>query len=191
MDVGFKRRELIRNTLAAGAMLALPGRAVAQELVPSPGFSNDFDSTFAPKVAAQASGMTAYQRRVMTIAARERDRAGDSLWRRDIVGIADFAQPSSSPRLHFADLEAGTLRSFLVAHGRGSDPEHDGWLKLFSNTTGSEATSRGAYLTGSWYNGKYGTSIRLHGLDADNSRAFERAIVMHPAWYAAPEMLPT
>ena len=98
--------------------------------------------------------------------------------------------PSSQPRLHFINLEAGTLRSFLVAHGRGSDPEHDGWLKLFSNTVGSEATSRGAYLTGSWYNGKYGTSIRLQGMDRDNSHALERAIVMHPAWYAAADMLP-
>ena len=47
--------------------------------------------------------------------------------------MADFALPSSLPRLHFANLEAGTVRSFLVAHGRGSDPDHDGFLKTFSN----------------------------------------------------------
>ena len=81
------------------------------------------------------------------------------------------------------------MRSFLVSHGRGSDPEHDGWLKHFSNVPGSEATSRGAYLTAEWYTGKYGTSIRLVGLDPDNHTALERAIVMHQAWYAAPEML--
>ena len=80
-------------------------------------------------------------------------------------------------------------RARPIAPGRGSDPEHDGWLKSFSNGVGSEATSRGAYLTGSWYDGKYGTSVRLTGLDADNSNAFDRAIVMHPAWYAAPDML--
>ena len=77
----------------------------------------------------------------------------------------------------------------LVAHGRGSDPQHDGWLKSFSNTINSEATSRGAYLVGDGFTGKYGTSLRLQGLDPDNSNAYDRAIVMHPAWYAAPDML--
>ncbi|MBU6269323.1 MAG: murein L,D-transpeptidase catalytic domain family protein [Sphingomonadales bacterium] len=193
MGGGFNRRGLIKSTLAAGAALVLPGRASAQELVPAaPGFdlNTEFDNAFAKPVAATPSAMTPYQRRVLDIARRERERAGASLWRADIVGVADFAMPSSKPRLHFANLEAGTVQSFLVAHGRGSDPEHDGWLKLFSNTVGSEATSRGAYLTGSWYEGKYGTSIRLQGIDADNSHALERAIVMHPAWYAAADMLP-
>ena len=187
---GIRRRELLVRGLAAGALLTLPGRAASQEVTENTDFTTEFDRTFAPKVPAQASEMAPYQRKIMAIATRERDRAGESLWRRDIVGVADFARPSSLPRLHFADLEAGTLRSHLVAHGRGSDPEHDGWLKLFSNGVGSEATSRGAYLTGSWYNGKYGTSIRLTGLDVDNSHAYERAIVMHPAWYAAPDMVP-
>ena len=54
---------------------------------------------------------------------------------------------------------------------------------------GSEATSRGGYLTCEWYNGKYGVSIRLKGLEGDNSNALDRAIVIHPAWYAAPDML--
>ena len=86
---------------------------------------------------------------------------------------------------HFVNLENGTIRSFLVSHGRGSDPGHSGFLQQFSGIPGSEATSRGAYLTAEWYNGKYGTSIRLLGLDADNRTALERAIVMHPAKYAA------
>ncbi|MDE2404686.1 MAG: murein L,D-transpeptidase catalytic domain family protein [Sphingomonadales bacterium] len=190
MGGGFNRRGLLKTTLAAGAALALPGRASAEPAAVGD-FNADFDRAFAPRrVSAEATGLTPYQRRVMQIAARERGRAGGALWRGDIVAVADFAMPSSQPRLHFADIEAGTLRSFLVAHGRGSDPEHDGWLKLFSNTVGSEATSRGAYLTGSWYSGKYGTSIRLQGMDADNSHALERAIVMHPAWYAAADMLP-
>jgi hypothetical protein len=97
--------------------------------------------------------------------------------------------PSWKPRFHFANLENGTVRSFLTAHGRGSDPEHDGWLKNFSNVPGSEATSRGAYLTCEWYKGKYGTSIRLVGLDSDNSLALDRAIVMHSAWYVDQGMI--
>jgi hypothetical protein len=101
--------------------------------------------------------------------------------------IADFAAHSSLPRFHFANLEAGTVTSYRVAHGTGSDPEHDGMLKWFSNVNGSNATSRGAYVSWEWYKGRYGTSIRLGGLDPDNSNALDRAIVMHAADYARPE----
>jgi hypothetical protein len=126
---------------------------------------------------------------VFEAASRERDRVAGSLWRSDVIGIADFAMPSWKPRFHLANFEDGTIRSYLIAHGKGSDPEHDGWLKSFSKDPGSEATSRGAYLTCEWYKGKYGTSVRLEGLDEDNSTALDRAIVMHPAWYVAQAMV--
>lgn len=191
------RRELLRGGLAAGAALALPGRVLAQAVEGQLGLSGG--ATSLPPVISQpvvqpigpaphAPG-PAYIRKILEVAARERDRAGSRIWRRDIVGVADFAQPSSRPRLHFANLEDGTVRSFLVAHGKGSDPEHDGWLKSFSNVPGSEATSRGSYLTCEWYRGKYGTSIRLEGLDPSNSHARRRAIVMHPAVYVDPSMV--
>ncbi|HMO68256.1 MAG TPA: murein L,D-transpeptidase catalytic domain family protein [Novosphingobium sp.] len=180
------RRDLLAGGLAAGAALALPARAATDEngsqLIPA--FDTDAWGPSQPSATSRS-----YATRILEVARREVSRVGETLWRRDIVGVADFAQPSSRPRLHFANLENGTVRSFLVAHGRGSDREHDGWLKHFSNVPGSEATSRGAYLTAEWYTGKYGTSIRLVGLDPDNHTALERAIVMHPAWYAAPEMI--
>lgn len=198
MQEGFDRRRLITGGAAVAAALALPARAMADPLVEA------FDQAFAATVAVPAAPLTepqvavaapdpaaeaAYLRRVLEIATRERDRAGAALWRSDIVGVADFGRASSLPRLHFANLENGSVRSFLVAHGKGSDPEHDGWLKHFSNVPGSEATSRGSYLTCEWYSGKYGTSIRLKGLDPDNSLALERAIVMHPAWYVDANMI--
>ena len=215
MTKGINRRSLLAGSLAAGAALVLPGRALAHAHkagkhagghhgAPHQGHGAHHTAAHhaaaphagavppdapAPTVAAEASPLTPYQRRVVAIAAREADRAAEVLWQKDRVGVADFALSSATPRLHIVNLESGTLRSFLVAHGRGSDPEHDGWLKSFSNGVGSEATSRGAYLTGSWYDGKYGTSVRLTGLDIDNSNAMDRAIVMHPAWYAAPDML--
>ena len=74
--------------------------------------------------------------------------------------------------------------SFFVTHGTGSDPEHDGWLNAYSNIEGSNMTSRGAYVTWEWYKGRYGTSIRLGGLDQSNFNALPRAIVMHAADYA-------
>lgn len=126
---------------------------------------------------------------LVTIAKRELARAGRKVWLSDMVGIADFTLPSSEPRFFLVDMMSGQVRPFLVAHGRGSDPEHDGWLKNFSNEPGSFATSRGAYATQPWYNGKYGTSMRLAGLDADNNHADDRAIVVHGAWYANPSMI--
>jgi len=141
------------------------------------------------RVFAMASPLNPYERHVAETARRERDRVSSILLDDTLVGVADFSRPSSLPRLHFVDMANGSVRSFLVAHGRGSDPEHEGWLRHFSNQVGSYATSRGAYLTCNQYQGKYGASLRLRGLDSDNSNALDRAIVMHPAWYAAPDMV--
>jgi hypothetical protein len=193
MSAVLKRRDVIKGGLIGASALAVPVRALADPLADA--FDNALRAaplTTPPALTVPAAPEPnpAYERRVLEIARREVARAGNAVWRRDIAGIADFARPSSLPRLHFANLESGTVRSFLVAHGKGSDPEHDGWLKHFSNTPGSEATSRGSYLTCEWYKGKYGTSIRLVGLDGDNSLALDRAIVVHPAWYVDPTMIP-
>ena len=106
----------------------------------------------------------------------------------DRVAIVDFGQHSSKPRFHLVDVAAGTTQSFLVAHGRGSDPTHSGWLKSFSNVPGSDATSQGAYLTGEAYEGAHGHSRRLIGLDEGNSNALSRGIVVHSAWYVTPAL---
>src|SRR3546814_1085342 len=86
-------------------------------------------------------------------------------------------------------MAAGKIEMFPVTHGRGSDPQHDGWLKNFSNAPGSLASSRGAYRTSDYYWGANGSSMRLVGLDPDNSNADGRAIVVHGAWYADPSLI--
>lgn len=159
-----ERRQFLAGSLAAGATLAATPRRLFAQAAPD-----------------------ARTRRLLDVASREVARAGAALWRRDLVGIADFGLHSSQPRFHFVNLEAGTADSVLVSHGSGSDPEHDGWLNGYSNLTNSWATSRGAYITWEWYEGRYGTSVRLGGLDADNSNAYPRAIVMHAANYATPD----
>ena len=111
-----------------------------------------------------------------------------SIWSRDVIAIADFALPSSAPRFFLVDILKGTTTSLLVAHGKGSDPEHSGWLQSFSDAIGSAATSEGAYLTGETYEGIHGPSRRLAGLDPSNTHAAERAIVIHSAWYADPDV---
>jgi len=107
----------------------------------------------------------------------------------DRIGIADYTAHSREFRFHIADVEAGQItKSFLVSHGRGSDPGNSGFAQRFSNVPGSNASSKGSYLTGEAYVGKHGRSRRLHGLEAENDRAFERAIVIHGANYVDEAM---
>jgi len=108
---------------------------------------------------------------------------------RDSIGIVDFTLASRDPRFHLVNLASGQVESFRVAHGRGSDPDHSGFVEMFSNRPGSQATSNGAYTTGDYYHGKYGLSMKVHGLDWSNNNAESRAIVIHNAWYAEPDMI--
>jgi hypothetical protein len=107
----------------------------------------------------------------------------------DLIGIADFSQHSRAPRFHLINLGDGTTTSHLVAHGRGSDPAHTGWLERFSNQPRSEATSAGAYRTEAIYVGEHGRSMRLAGLDPTNDNAASRAIVVHGAWYVSEDII--
>jgi hypothetical protein len=112
------------------------------------------------------------------------------VWPRDTMAIVDFSKPSNEPRFHVVDLASGNVESHLVAHGRGSDPDHSGFVERFSNDFGSYASSNGTYVTGDYYDGKYGLSMKVRGLDWSNSNAEPRAIVIHNAWYAEPDMIP-
>lgn len=67
-------------------------------------------------------------------------------------------------------------QSGLVTHGEGS--ETDSGL-IFNNTPNALATSLGKYKIGKEYYGKFGLAYKLHGLDASNSKAFERFVVLH------------
>jgi hypothetical protein len=136
---------------------------------------------------AEAAGTT-IPPHLVTLAHQALRRHKGRIRNLDRIAIADFSAHSSKPRFHLVDLQTGKSHSYLVAHGKGSDPAHTGWLKKFSNAPGSEATSQGAYLTADTYSGKHGYSRRLLGLDADNSNAYDRAIVIHKAWYVSDEM---
>ncbi len=161
-----KRRDLLKGSLAAGAALALP--------------------TLPARLAAQPARGSPRDRALFKIATDELARAGEAIWKRDIVGIADYGLHSAERRFHFVNLDQQEVQSYHVSHGTGSDPDHDGWLKHYSNVEGSLATSRGAYVTWEWYQGRYGTSVRLGGLDQTNDAALRRYIVMHRAKYAEP-----
>ena len=106
-----------------------------------------------------------------------------------LVGITDFGKASREPRFFILNTDSGQVTTHYVAHGRGSDPGHSGYLERFSNAYGSNATSAGAYVTGDFYYGKYGRSMKLKGLERRNDNAEGRAIVVHSAWYAEPEVI--
>lgn len=110
---------------------------------------------------------------------------------RDRVALADFNAPSRELRFHIVDLIGGQSSSYLVAHGRGSDPEHSGWLQIFSNEPNSLASSWGAYKTGEMYEGQHGRAMRLAGLDSHNNNAEMRAIVIHGADYVSENHIAT
>lgn len=160
----FSRRQLIAGLTAIG--LAPPARS-----------------------ALASSDRGALDPQLLRRALRAFEAHQDSLKFRDYIGIADFSAPSRSPRFHLVDMMSGQSRCLLVAHGRGSDPGHSGWVERFSNLPGSAASSQGAYLTGDIYSGKHGRSRRLVGLDPDNNNAEARAIVIHAAWYVSPDMV--
>lgn len=151
--------------------------------------------TFLASAAGAAVGLAVPQARAadsgkgwLGIATAELSRRAGLITQTDMVAIADFAAPSSAKRFHLVNVASGTVESFLVAHGRGSDPSHSGWLRRFSNDPGSYCTSNGAYRTLGYYNGKHGRSIRLAGLDETNNNAEARAIVVHSASYVSDEI---
>jgi L,D-transpeptidase catalytic domain len=92
--------------------------------------------------------------------------------------VIDMRLPSYKKRFFVFNLKKDSIEtSGLVAHGTGSET-FKGAL-VFSNTPDSRQTSLGKYKIGGSYNGMYGFSYKLTGLDSTNSNAFARAIVLH------------
>ena len=96
-----------------------------------------------------------------------------------VAFFVDMRIPSGKNRFFVYDLVNNKiLDQGLVAHGCGSETGVKGSLK-FSNEPNSNCTSLGRYSIGKNYQGIFGKAYRLAGLDETNSRAMERAIVLH------------
>jgi L,D-transpeptidase catalytic domain len=96
----------------------------------------------------------------------------------NICFLVDMTLPSGQNRFFIYDLQNDSLKSQgLVAHGNC----FENWLdrRKYSNAVGSGCTSLGKYRVGIHYNGKFGYSYKLHGLDSSNKNAFERTVVLH------------
>ena len=177
-----------RHLLGAGAAAALfGGSAKAQTLAEIVAGLKD-----PPRVPAKGHSVTvdaAVDPRLLARARKAFDANRHNFRHHDMIGITDFSRASREPRFFLLDTASGRISGHLVCHGRGSDPNHSGWLDHFSNEVGSAASSAGAYVTGDYYYGKYGRAMRLHGLERRNCNAEARAIVVHSAWYAEPEVI--
>jgi len=177
------RREFTKLVLSGLGFAAVPSSlARAQALAAMPAVSS---LPASPLVGpAPPSIATATYAPLLGRAKAALDRHHEQFELRDRLALADFNRASRDFRFHIVDLISGQSWSYLVAHGKGSDPEHTGYLQRFSNDMGSLATSAGTYKTGDIYEGIHGRAMRLNGLEPTNDLADPRAIVIHGAPYA-------
>ena len=187
------RRQFVECGAASAVLGAMSTPLVAQVAQPVLRMRPDRDPV--PMAPAPARARVTVDPQVdPRLVARARaafDRHRSEIEHVDVVGIVDFTKASRDPRFYLVDANTGRVTSHLCAHGRGSDPSHTGYVQSFSNQVRSEASSNGAYVTTEYYPGHYGRSMRVRGLDYTNSNAFDRAIVVHSAWYAEPGVLAT
>ncbi len=101
------------------------------------------------------------------------------------LAFIDYSRPSTDPRLWVFDIKRHRLLyEEVVAHGQGSGEK---LAMVFSNVSGSHASSLGLFLRRETYYGRNGYSMRMDGLEPGvNDAAMERAIVMHGAPYVDP-----
>lgn len=102
----------------------------------------------------------------------------NSKYNKEVFFLLDMRIPSNKYRFFIYNTKRNQIiDSGLVAHGSGSETETD--ELQFSNTDGSLMTSLGKYSIGNSYNGTFGKAYKMYGLDATNSNAFSRNIVLH------------
>lgn len=103
----------------------------------------------------------------------------NSKYNNEIAFIIDMKIMSGKNRFFVYDLKNNVIiDQGLVAHGIGSQTKTEGEL-IFSNEPNSLSTSLGKYSVGSSYNGQFGKSYKLFGLEETNNKAFARNIVLH------------
>ncbi|WP_407946936.1 murein L,D-transpeptidase catalytic domain-containing protein [Parabacteroides sp. PH5-16] len=102
--------------------------------------------------------------------------------------LVDMKMHSGKKRFFVWDFKGDSIRlSSLCAHGYGgSSTEAD---PVFSNVSGSYCTSLGKYKIGICSYSKWGINVhyKLHGLEATNSNAYNRIIVLHSHHPITPE----
>lgn len=113
-----------------------------------------------------------------------------TLDKKRVFALIDYTAPSDERRMFLVDRLTGGISMMAVAHGRykahmlnthlSENKNSIKHARYFSNELGSNAPSSGFYVSGVEYEGKFGRSMVLHGLeDGINDNACERAVVVH------------
>jgi len=167
----------VRRT-ALAVLCAAAGPALAQAAAPP----DPLTDTLAAAAPALDREVLALATQALACAARHAGTAPRTL------GVIDYSQPSTQPRLWVFDLHAQRLLfEEWVAHGRNTGQDR---ATRFSNQDGSYMSSLGGFLTEEPYVGHNGYSLRLRGLEPGfNDRARERAIVIHGAPYVSQDLI--
>lgn len=111
------------------------------------------------------------------------------------VAVVDYTAPSDRPRFFLFDIHNKMVHALYTSHGRYGDtsrsntklshnPKRNSVLRgiHFSNQPGLNASAGGFYLTAHEYQGSYGRSLVLHGLERKiNDNSCLRATVIHPS----------
>ncbi len=122
-------------------------------------------------------------RNLLATALQYFDDHASSIQNKTYLSVIDFSLPSMKRRFFIINMSTGTVFATTVAHGKNSDENNDGIADEFSNTVDSDMSSLGIFMTAETYSGKHGLSLRLDGKSSTNSKARERAIVVHGADY--------
>lgn len=113
-----------------------------------------------------------------------------TLDKKRVFALIDYTAPSNDKRMFLVDRQTGEISKMAVAHGRynasmintrlSHNKNSVKWAKYYSNELGSNAPSSGFFVSGVEYEGKFGRSMVLHGLEEGvNDNACQRAVVIH------------
>jgi hypothetical protein len=107
-----------------------------------------------------------------------------------VFAIIDYTVNSDRRRMFIVDRKTGKISMMAVAHGRyeadflntelSQNKNSVLQARYYSNEINSNAPSSGFFVAGMEYDGKFGQSLTLHGLESQvNDNACERAVVIH------------
>jgi hypothetical protein len=156
--------------------------------------ANARDCDFSPKPGSNSMDWQAYVKKFEEVAAKTeinpkavaktaaflRNANGNQIKQiknRRYVTISDMTMSSVNKRMAVLDLQTGKVAYYRVSHGIGSGPGDT--VASCSNGNGSNQTPPGFHVVNSPYNGKYGDSLKMNGLERRNSASFDRHVVMH------------
>ena len=103
---------------------------------------------------------------------------GNRVTHQDYAVVIDFNLPVCSRRLWLLDLKNDEI--LLNTHVSHALQSGYFYAKKLSNVPQSYKSSAGSFVTKNDYHGKFGYSMRIEGLEPQNSNVRKRTIVFHP-----------